>query len=107
MAVCRVQTCQKHSKEVLFSALLSMAGPSAWHGPLNASKIGVLKYGERCARIEGVFVNNMFSKSAIWVVGALLLFMLSKQFDSHGVSGGSKSIAYSELLDEIHAKKIK
>jgi cell division protease FtsH len=52
-------------------------------------------------------VNNMFSKSAIWVVVALLLFTLFRQFDSHGVTGGSKSIAYSELLDEVKAKRIR
>jgi cell division protease FtsH len=52
-------------------------------------------------------VNNMFSKSAIWVVVALLLFMLFKQFDNHSVAGGSKTIAYSELLDDVKARKIK
>jgi len=52
-------------------------------------------------------VNNMFSKSAIWVVVALLLFMLFKQFDNHSTAGGSKTIAYSELLDDVKAKKIK
>jgi len=52
-------------------------------------------------------VNNMFSKSAIWVVVALLLFMLFKQFDNHSVSGGSKTIAYSELLDDVKGKKVK
>src|SRR6185369_11098355 len=49
----------------------------------------------------------MFSKSAIWVVVALLLFMLFKQFDSHSMSGGVKAIQYSDLLDEIKAKRIK
>ncbi|MCS0609066.1 ATP-dependent zinc metalloprotease FtsH [Massilia agilis] len=52
-------------------------------------------------------MNNMFSKSAIWVVVALLLFMLFKQFDNHSVAGGSKTIAYSELLDDVKAKRIK
>ncbi|CAH0264071.1 ATP-dependent zinc metalloprotease FtsH [Massilia sp. Bi118] len=52
-------------------------------------------------------MNNMFSKSAIWVVVALLLFMLFKQFDNHNVAGGSKTIAYSELLDDVQAKRIK
>ena len=52
-------------------------------------------------------MNNMFSKSAIWVVVALLLFMLFKQFDTHSVAGGSKTIAYSELLDEVKARRIK
>jgi cell division protease FtsH len=49
----------------------------------------------------------MFSKSAIWVVVALLLFMLFKQFDTHSVAGGSKTIAYSELLDDVKARRIK
>jgi cell division protease FtsH len=49
----------------------------------------------------------MFSKSAIWVVVALLLFMLFKQFDNHSVAGGSKTIAYSELLDDVKSHKIK
>jgi cell division protease FtsH len=49
----------------------------------------------------------MFSKSAIWVVVVLLLLMLYKQFDSHGVAGGAKTIAYSDLLDEVKAKRIK
>jgi len=52
-------------------------------------------------------VNNMFSKSAIWVVVALLLFMLFKQFDNHNTTGGSKTIAYSELLDDIKARRLK
>jgi cell division protease FtsH len=49
----------------------------------------------------------MFSKSAIWVVVALLLFMLFKQFENHSVAGGSKTIAYSELLDEVKSRRIK
>jgi len=49
----------------------------------------------------------MFSKSAIWVVVALLLFMLFKQFDNHSVAGGSRTIAYSELLDEVKAHRVK
>jgi len=52
-------------------------------------------------------VNNMFSKSAIWVAVALLLFMLFKQFDNHTVAGGAKTIAYSELLDDVKAHRIK
>ena len=52
-------------------------------------------------------MNNMFSKSAIWVVVALLLFMLFKQFDNHSPAGGSKTIAYSELLDDVKARRVK
>jgi cell division protease FtsH len=52
-------------------------------------------------------VNNMFSKSAIWVVVALLLFMLFKNFDTQSVAGGIKPIAYSELIDEVKSHRIK
>ena len=52
-------------------------------------------------------MNNMFSKSAIWVVVALLLFMLFKQFDNHTAAGGSKTIAYSELLDDVKSRRLK
>ncbi len=53
-------------------------------------------------------MNNLFSKSAIWVVVALLLFMLFKTFgDGHGISGGVKSIIYSDLLDEVKGKRVK
>ena len=52
-------------------------------------------------------MNNMFSKSAIWVVVALLLFMLFKNFDGPGTSGTKQSITYSELLDEVKAQRIK
>ena len=52
-------------------------------------------------------MNNMFSKSAIWVVVVLLLLMLYKQFDSHGAAGGARPIAYSELLDAVKSKNIK
>jgi cell division protease FtsH len=52
-------------------------------------------------------VNNMFSKAAIWVVIALVLFMVFKQFDGRGLSSGATSIPYSEFLDEVRAKRIK
>ncbi len=49
----------------------------------------------------------MFSKSAIWVVVILLLFMLFKNFDTQGSAGGVKAIAYSELLNEVKTNRIK
>lgn len=52
-------------------------------------------------------MNNMFSKSAIWVVVALLLFMLFKNFDGPGTTGATKTIAYSELLDDVKGQRIK
>jgi cell division protease FtsH len=52
-------------------------------------------------------VNNMFSKAAIWVVIALVLFTVFKQFDSKGIASGAQSMPYSEFLDEVRAKHIK
>jgi cell division protease FtsH len=52
-------------------------------------------------------VNNMFSKAAIWVVILLVLFMLFKQFDSHGLSTGAQQVVYSDFLDEVRSKQIK
>jgi len=52
-------------------------------------------------------VNNMFSKAAIWVVIALVLFTVFKQFDGRGLTGGATPIPYSDFLDEVKAKHIK
>ncbi len=52
-------------------------------------------------------MNNMFSKAAIWAVILLVLFMLFKQFDNHGLTTGATPIAYSDFLDEVRAKQIK
>ena len=52
-------------------------------------------------------MNNMFSKAAIWVVIALVLFTVFKQFDGRGMGSGAQSIAYSDFLDEVKAKHIK
>ncbi|MDO8652289.1 MAG: ATP-dependent zinc metalloprotease FtsH [Undibacterium sp.] len=52
-------------------------------------------------------MNNMFSKAAIWVVIALVLFMVFKQFDGRGISSGAASMPYSEFLDEVKSKHIK
>ncbi|HTD05660.1 ATP-dependent zinc metalloprotease FtsH [Undibacterium sp.] len=52
-------------------------------------------------------MNNMFSKAAIWVVIALVLFTVFKQFDSKGIASGAQSMPYSEFLDEVRAKHIK
>jgi cell division protease FtsH len=49
----------------------------------------------------------MFSKAAVWVVIALVLFIVFKQFDSRGLSGGATPVAYSDFLDDVHAKRIK
>ncbi|MGB6056530.1 MAG: ATP-dependent zinc metalloprotease FtsH [Burkholderiaceae bacterium] len=52
-------------------------------------------------------MNNMFSKTAVWVVIALVLFTVFKQFDSRGLTSGATPIAYSDFLDDVHAKRIK
>jgi cell division protease FtsH len=52
-------------------------------------------------------VNNMFSKAAIWVVIALVLFTVFKQFDGRSIAGGASSVAYSDFLDEVKSKHIK
>ncbi len=52
-------------------------------------------------------MNNMFSKAAVWVVIALVLFTVFKQFDGRGLSTGATPVAYSDFLDDVHAKRIK
>jgi cell division protease FtsH len=52
-------------------------------------------------------VNNMFSKAAIWVVIALILFAVFKQVDNHSTTGGSTAMPYSDFLDEVKAKRLK
>ena len=49
--------------------------------------------------------NQWFSKVAVWLVIALVLFTVFKQFD-RGVASGSV-VGYSEFLDEVAAKRIK
>ena len=52
-------------------------------------------------------MNNMFSKAAIWVVIALVLFMVFKQFDSRSAASGATAIAYSDFISEVKAGHIK
>ncbi|MFZ6861167.1 ATP-dependent zinc metalloprotease FtsH [Undibacterium sp. Ji67W] len=52
-------------------------------------------------------MNNMFSKAAIWVVVALVLFTLFKQFEGKAGTSGMAPVPYSEFLDEVKAKHIK
>ena len=49
--------------------------------------------------------NQWFSKVAVWLVIALVLFTVFKQFD-RGVSSG-QVVGYSEFLDEVAARRIK
>jgi len=49
----------------------------------------------------------MFSKAAIWVVIALVLFTVFKQFDGRSLSGGATPVPYSDFLDEVKSKHIR
>ena len=50
--------------------------------------------------------NPWFSKVAVWLVIALVLFTVFKQFDTRG-SAGNGYLAYSDFLDEVRGKRIK
>ncbi len=52
-------------------------------------------------------MNNMFSKAAIWVVIALVLFTVFKQFGGNALATGAAPMPYSEFLDEVKAGRIK
>ncbi len=49
--------------------------------------------------------NQWFSKVAVWLVIALVLFTVFKQFDRSAVQSGQ--IGYSDFLDEVRNKHIK
>jgi len=49
--------------------------------------------------------NQWFSKVAVWLVIALVLFTVFKQFD-RGVTQGNQ-VGYSDFLEEVRAKRIK
>ena len=50
--------------------------------------------------------NQWFSKIAVWLLIASVLFIVFKQFDTR-VSAGGTYVGYSDFLDEVHAKHIK
>ena len=52
-------------------------------------------------------MNNMFSKAAIWVVIALVLFTVFKQFDERGLGSGATPIAYSDFLEEVKSQHVR
>ncbi len=55
---------------------------------------------------EGAAVNNQwFSKVAVWLVIALVLFTVFKQF--HNSANPSSPIGYSEFLEEVRSKRVK
>ncbi len=49
-------------------------------------------------------MNNMFSKAAVWLVIALVLFTVFKQFDTRQVRGGD--MPYSQFMDEAKSGRI-
>jgi len=51
-------------------------------------------------------VNNTFSKIAVWLVIALVLFTVFKQFGGAG-AGVSTPVSYSDFLDQVKSGQIK
>jgi len=49
--------------------------------------------------------NQWFSKVAVWMVIALVLFTVFKQFDRTTTQSGM--IGYSDFLEEVRGKRIK
>ena len=50
--------------------------------------------------------NQWFSKIAVWMVIAMVLFTVFKQFDGRATAGAGY-IGYSEFLDQVKARQIK
>jgi hypothetical protein len=50
--------------------------------------------------------NQWFSKIAVWLVIALVLFTVFKQFDTRGAAGAAV-MGYSDFLEEVRGKRIK
>ena len=50
--------------------------------------------------------NQWFSKVAIWLVIAMVLFTVFKQFDTRA-GAGSNYLGYSEFLEEVRGKRIR
>ena len=50
--------------------------------------------------------NQWFSKIAVWLVIAMVLFTVFKQFDTR-TTAGSNYLGYSEFLEEVRGKRIK
>ena len=50
--------------------------------------------------------NPWFSKIAVWMVIAMVLFTLFKQFDNRGVAGAN-AMGYSDFLEEVRSNRIK
>ncbi|WP_399677685.1 ATP-dependent zinc metalloprotease FtsH, partial [Xenophilus sp.] len=50
--------------------------------------------------------NQWFSKVAVWLVIAMVLFTVFKQFDTRGALG-SNTVSYSEFLEQVRSNQIK
>ncbi len=50
--------------------------------------------------------NQWFSKIAVWMVIAMVLFTVFKQFDGRAAAGAG-NVAYSDFLEQVHSKQIK
>ncbi len=50
--------------------------------------------------------NQWFSKIAVWLVIAMVLFTVFKQFDTR-TGAGAGTVGYSEFLDEVRSNRIK
>ena len=50
--------------------------------------------------------NQWFSKVAVWLVIAMVLFTVFKQFDTR-TAGSAGYVAYSDFLDDVRARRIK
>src|SRR6185369_15613076 len=68
-----------------------------WVGPRGFRAFG--------SSLIGAAVNNQwFSKIAVWLVIALVLFTVFKQFDRTTTTSGQ--IGYSDFLEEVRAKRV-
>ncbi|CAM5218119.1 ATP-dependent zinc metalloprotease FtsH OS=Castellaniella defragrans OX=75697 GN=ftsH PE=3 SV=1 [Castellaniella defragrans] len=47
-------------------------------------------------------MNNSFSKIAVWLVIALVLFTVFKQFDGHPVTS-SDTVTYTQFMEDAKA----
>ena len=52
---------------------------------------------------ESSLNNQWFSKIAIWLVIAMVLFTVFKQFDTRG-GASATAMGYSEFLEEVRSK---
>jgi len=56
--------------------------------------------------LEPTLNNQWFSKVAVWLVIALVMFTVFKQFETRP-GAGSGYMGYSDFLEEVRAKRIK